>query len=160
MRTGNHRGKLEQKTAGQLDLFVIAANDDGAKPALAIATKIVQSATTHGKPRVPSSPVERAKAQNRHDNTAASTSRGENGPGHPASPRREVRTEAVHLLDVRAAAAWLGLSKSTLDKMRCRGTGPRFIRATARAVRYDPKDLAEFVRARSQASTSETLPTS
>jgi hypothetical protein len=58
--------------------------------------------------------------------------------------------ESRHLLDVRAAAAWLGLSKSTLDKMRCYGTGPRFIRATCRAVRYDPDDLREFAQARRQ----------
>ena len=57
------------------------------------------------------------------------------------------------LLDVRQAAAWLGLSKSTLDKMRCYGIGPRFIRATSRAIRYDPRDLHDFAAARRQATS-------
>jgi predicted DNA-binding transcriptional regulator AlpA len=64
----------------------------------------------------------------------------------------------VHLLDVRAAAAWLGLSKSTLDKMRCYGVGPRFIRATGKAVRYDPADLAAFAEGRRQQSTTDVQP--
>lgn len=62
------------------------------------------------------------------------------------------------LLTVREAALVLGLSKSTLDKMRCSGSGPRFIRATGRAVRYDPDDLAEYAAHRRQRSTSEQLP--
>lgn len=70
-----------------------------------------------------------------------------------APPKR-----APHLLDVRAAAAWLGLSKSTLDKMRCYGVGPRFIRATGKAVRYDPADLAAFAEGRRQSRTTDELP--
>lgn len=57
------------------------------------------------------------------------------------------------LLDVRQAAVRLGLSKSTLDKMRSRGVGPRFIKSTDRAVRYDPKDLDAWVEERRRQST-------
>ncbi len=71
----------------------------------------------------------------------------------PTSPKR-----SPHLLDVRAAAAWLGLSKSTLDKMRCYGVGPRFIRATGRAVRYDPADLTAFAEGRRQSRTTDEFP--
>src|SRR5690606_17171109 len=71
---------------------------------------------------------------------------------------REANLKPVHLLDVRAAAAWLGLTKSTLDKMRCYGVGPRFIRATGRAVRYDPADLAAFAEGRRQSRTSDEVP--
>jgi len=63
--------------------------------------------------------------------------------------------DGKRLLDVREAAARLGLSKSTLDKMRCTGRGPRYIRATDRAVRYDPADLAAFADGRRRRSTSE-----
>ncbi len=63
--------------------------------------------------------------------------------------------DGKRLLDVREAAARLGLSKSTLDKMRCSGRGPRYIRATDRAVRYDPADLAAFADGRRRRSTSE-----
>lgn len=52
------------------------------------------------------------------------------------------------LLDVREAAAYVGLSKSTLDKMRCFGTGPRYIKLTSAAVRYDPADLKAWITAR------------
>ncbi|MFC3315248.1 helix-turn-helix transcriptional regulator [Rhizobium rosettiformans] len=41
---------------------------------------------------------------------------------------------------VREAAELLGLSKSTLDKLRHYGTGPRFFRL-GRAVIYDTNDL-------------------
>lgn len=52
------------------------------------------------------------------------------------------------LLNVRQAAARLGLSKSTLDKMRGAGKGPRFVKSTDRAVRYDPVDLDRWIHAR------------
>ncbi len=52
------------------------------------------------------------------------------------------------LLNVREAAARLGLSKSTVDKMRGAGKGPRFIKSTDRAIRYDPKDLDAWIDAR------------
>lgn len=80
-------------------------------------------------------------------------------PSATRAARRQLDTKPApefrsrHLLDVRAAAAWLGLSKSTLDKMRHYGTGPRYIRATSRAVRYDPDDLRAYVEARSQSPT-------
>lgn len=52
------------------------------------------------------------------------------------------------LLNVRQAAFRLGHSKSTLDKWRCAGKGPRFIRSADRAIRYDPKDLDAWIEAR------------
>ncbi|MBL8550995.1 MAG: helix-turn-helix domain-containing protein [Hyphomonadaceae bacterium] len=49
---------------------------------------------------------------------------------------------------MREAAARLGLSKSTLDKMRCAGKGPRYVKSTDKAVRYDPADLDAWIAAR------------
>lgn len=57
------------------------------------------------------------------------------------------------LLNVRDAARRLGLSKSTLDRMRGKGQGPRFIKTTDRAVRYDPKDIEAWIVARRRSST-------
>lgn len=74
--------------------------------------------------------------------------------GSPTAEKTTV-TPTGALLNVRQAAARLGLSKSTLDKMRGAGTGPRFIKSTARAVRYDPADLDAWVEARRRTSTSE-----
>lgn len=76
--------------------------------------------------------------------------------GRPPTPPPSITDSSEpRLLDVREAARRLGLSKSTLDKMRCAGTGPRFIRATARAVRYDPADLDAFASARRRTSTMD-----
>jgi len=104
-------------------------------------------------------PFEEAESQS--DRTA--DTREISAQRRPALSRSRVAASAtgrpVHLLDVRAAAAWLGLSKSTLDKMRCYGVGPKFIRATGKAVRYDPADLAAFADGRRQSRTTDELPT-
>lgn len=49
-------------------------------------------------------------------------------------------------LDSQQAAAWLGLSKSTLDKMRCDGRGPRYLRVGGRCF-YRPADLNAYLEA-------------
>ncbi|MBX9747374.1 MAG: helix-turn-helix domain-containing protein [Hyphomonadaceae bacterium] len=72
-------------------------------------------------------------------------------PPKPPKTPPPVRVQAAApdaLLNVREAAARLGLSKSTVDKMRGAGKGPRFIKSTDRAVRYDPKDLDAWIAAR------------
>lgn len=83
---------------------------------------------------------------------------GTRGRGRPQKILKAVVAsvaEPRRLLDVREAALRLGLSKSTLDKMRCLGRGPRFIRATDRAIRYDPADLEAFAAERRRQSTSQ-----
>ncbi len=60
-----------------------------------------------------------------------------------------------HLLSVREAAHYLGISKSWLDKQRTTGGGPRYIRVTHRSVRYDVEDLEAWVASRKANSTSE-----
>ncbi len=54
------------------------------------------------------------------------------------------------------AAARLGLSPSTLAKMRVRGDGPVYIRMTARAIAYDEDDLDAWADARRRRSTSDS----
>lgn len=49
-------------------------------------------------------------------------------------------------LDTQAAASWLGLSKSTLDKMRSEGRGPRYLRVGKRCF-YRPADLDAYLEA-------------
>jgi predicted DNA-binding transcriptional regulator AlpA len=53
------------------------------------------------------------------------------------------------------AAAYLGLTASTLEKMRTTGIGPRFVRLGARAVGYDRADLDHFVEMGRRVSTSD-----
>ena len=45
------------------------------------------------------------------------------------------------ILRTPAASAYIGLSASTLEKMRLTGEGPRFLRLGSRAVGYDVRDL-------------------
>ena len=45
------------------------------------------------------------------------------------------------VLRTRQAATYLGVSPSTLEKMRSAGRGPRFLRLGGRAVGYDVRDL-------------------
>lgn len=58
-------------------------------------------------------------------------------------------------LRANAAAAYLGLSKSTLAKMRLRGDGPPFAKLGSRVVVYDTRDLDTWVNERKLRSTSE-----
>ncbi len=53
------------------------------------------------------------------------------------------------------AAAYVGLSVSTLAKQRLRGDGPKFVRLSPRAIGYLQADLDEWVASRRCLSTSE-----
>ncbi len=53
------------------------------------------------------------------------------------------------------AGAYIGLSSKTLETLRTRGGGPRFVRYGRKAVRYLKADLDAFMAARFVASTSE-----
>ncbi len=55
-----------------------------------------------------------------------------------------------------AAAEYLGLSASTLAKMRLRGDGPIYSKAGPRVVVYDLRDLESWLTARKRTSTSDT----
>lgn len=68
------------------------------------------------------------------------------GPSSRSNQVKQATPDA--LLNVRQAASRLGLSKSTLDKMRRASKGPRYVKSTDRAVRYDPADLDAWIAAR------------
>jgi predicted DNA-binding transcriptional regulator AlpA len=53
------------------------------------------------------------------------------------------------------AARYLGLTGSTLEKMRLVGSGPRFVRLGTRAVGYAIGDLDAFIEAGQRTSTSD-----
>lgn len=104
----------------------------------------------------PSKPApSRPPAPRKSASAIQTTSKRQTPPTTP-SPSTNASPTAGELLDVRKAAARLGLSKSTLDKMRSRGVGPRFIKSTDRAVRYDPVDLDAWVSERRRQSTNKT----
>jgi excisionase family DNA binding protein len=63
-------------------------------------------------------------------------------------PRRMLRT--------REAAAYTGLAKSTLEKLRVHGGGCPYIRL-GRVVVYDPDDLDAWLAAHRRTSTSDRV---
>lgn len=62
-------------------------------------------------------------------------------PGIGTEPRRLAR----QVLRTAEAAEYVGLSASSLEKMRARGTGPAFIRLGGRAVGYRVDDLERWL---------------
>lgn len=60
-------------------------------------------------------------------------------------------------LNTEQAAAYTGLAEKTLEGLRCRGGGPRFVRYGRKAVRYLVTDLDEWMHSRVVGSTSEPL---
>lgn len=63
-------------------------------------------------------------------------------------PRALLLTEAE-------TARLIGFSTRTLQKWRMIGEGPRFVRVTARAVRYRRSDIDEWIESRLRTSTSD-----
>lgn len=58
------------------------------------------------------------------------------------------------IMTVGQAATYLGLAVSTLNKWRCHGGGPVFIKM-GRAVRYRAEDLDAFIDGRRASSTTD-----
>ena len=59
------------------------------------------------------------------------------------------------VLRTQEAALYVGLSESTLEKLRLYGGGPRFVRLRPRAVGYRVDDLDAWLESREAGSTSE-----
>jgi len=66
------------------------------------------------------------------------------------SPKPQAR-----VLRTPAAAEYVGLSDSTLEKFRLTGEGPQFVRIGVRAVGYRIEDLEAWLAERVRRSTSE-----
>ena len=59
------------------------------------------------------------------------------------------------LIDEKTAAAFLDLSPRTLQGLRFRGGGPRFVRISARCIRYRRLDCRDWAVHRLRSSTSD-----
>jgi excisionase family DNA binding protein len=62
--------------------------------------------------------------------------------------------EVRKMLATPQAANYVGLGKSTLDKARLIGSGPRFVKL-GRRVLYDPTDLDAWLNEHRRSSTSD-----
>ena len=59
------------------------------------------------------------------------------------------------LLTEKETAKILGFSIRTLQKWRSNGGGPRFVRVSARAIRYRREDLEQWIEDRVRTSTAD-----
>lgn len=149
MKAGKAKDKAKAGTSPQLDLFALPSKPAAEQVVFTTAQTIeVRTPKVDGSsPRPGQDPLVdflfgKPRGRGRPEKTLISNDVPEDG-------------SADNLVDVREAARRLGLSKSTLDKMRCSGRGPLFIRATDRSIRYDPKDLRAFRQQRRRRTTSE-----
>lgn len=62
--------------------------------------------------------------------------------------------EEYDVFDTERAARRLGLSASTLEKLRCMGGGPAYLKLGRRVV-YEARDLDDWKAARRTHSTSQ-----
>jgi predicted DNA-binding transcriptional regulator AlpA len=58
------------------------------------------------------------------------------------------------LLNSKKAAAFLGISERTLERLRTAGEGPKYFKF-GMTVRYDPADIVAWLKGRKRASTSD-----
>jgi predicted DNA-binding transcriptional regulator AlpA len=68
----------------------------------------------------------------------------------------ETHAQSGSRISVGAAAAYTGLAESTLAKLRMTGSGPRFLKISARRVAYDTRDIDEWLATKRRVSTSDT----
>jgi hypothetical protein len=66
----------------------------------------------------------------------------------------EAKEPEKPFLNTKEAAAWLRLTKNTLENMRVQGTGPAY-RKHGRYVRYHIEDLVDYSNASKRKSTSD-----
>lgn len=59
--------------------------------------------------------------------------------------RSDAKGQAPALFKTPEAAAYTGISVSSLTKFRCAGKGPRYVRLCG-AVRYRPQDLDDWLK--------------
>lgn len=70
---------------------------------------------------------------------------------NPPNTSQPVPRQTI-ILTTRQAAQYLGLSMSTLNKWRCYGFGPKYLKL-GRAVRYRLEELDRYLEARLLSST-------
>lgn len=68
----------------------------------------------------------------------------------------EERTSGLdQLMDEKQAADLLCYSVRALQNWRCRGGGPKYVKVSARSVRYRRRDLLAWIEARTVAHSSQ-----
>ena len=76
----------------------------------------------------------------------------------PRTPEQASEQITRRVLRTPAAADYVGLSPSTLEKLRLAGGGPRFFRLASRAVGYDVHDLDAWLERQRRLTDSQEPP--
>ena len=154
--------KPDASLAGQLDMFVDWQAPKPPSQTTAVINELPLSITT----KVANSDLFElidASSQNppANDLNAPEESRPPRRPGRPSPHRREIvhHGRALGDLDARALlrapelAELLGLTMSTLAKLRCSGKGPPFYKLTNQTVGYRQDEVMEWLSMRRRVST-------
>jgi predicted DNA-binding transcriptional regulator AlpA len=75
----------------------------------------------------------------------------------PTNAQARTTTDPDRLMNEHEAAEVLCYSVRALQNWRSRGGGPKFIKVSARSVRYRRRDLLDWIEARTVASTSQLI---
>lgn len=154
--------KPDASLAGQLDMF-----GDWQAPKPPSQNTVVLDEPPPGISEKPanSDPVPQIDAASpsmpANDLTAPKETRPPRRPGRPSAHRREIvhYGRALGDLDARALlrapelAELLGLTMSTLAKLRCSGQGPPFYKLTNQTVGYRQDEVMEWLSRRRRVST-------
>ena len=74
---------------------------------------------------------------------------------HDEASRQAAEPSQRQRMRTGAAAAYLGVSKSLLEKLRITGKGPRYAKLGGKLVIYERGDLDDWADAAKRRSTSE-----
>jgi predicted DNA-binding transcriptional regulator AlpA len=154
--------KPDASLAGQLDMF---GDWQAPKPVSQTTVEIsepLKSACLQPANLDPVAQIEAAtKAVPANDLSAPEETKPPRRPGRPSSYSREIvhHGRALGDLDARALlrppelAVLLGLTMSTLAKLRCSGKGPPFYKLTNQTVGYRQDEVMEWLAKRRRIST-------
>ncbi len=154
--------KPDTSLVGQLDMF-----GDWPAPASPSQNTVVTNELPPGISLQPANPDPAAQidtasqAAPANDISAPIESKPPRRPGRPSAHRRETvhHGRALGDLDARALlrapelAELLGLTMSTLAKLRCSGKGPPFYKLTNQTVGYRQDEVMEWLSKRRRVST-------
>jgi len=69
----------------------------------------------------------------------------------------EIQYDPDQLLNEKQAASILCYSQRALQNWRVRGGGPRYVKVSARSIRYRRRDLTTWVEKRLRAHSSQSI---
>ena len=154
--------KSDASLAGQLDMFGDWQAPEPPSQSMAVKNELPPSISMKPANLDPVAQIDAAsQSMPANDLNAREESTRPRRPGRPSAHRREIvhHGRALGDLDARALlrapelADLLGLTMSTLAKLRCSGKGPPFYKLTNQTVGYRQDEVMEWLSKRRRVST-------